>query len=203
MLKFYLLLLLCLVTGCSQGHYKTDFEATEHSSMVFVGIPTILGAGMTGSTIPVSKTMSLTNKHVARYMVVSVVSKHPHCDLVLIKQNNPNFKPLNYRNANIGDKVFSYGYSGLTALPVSSEGNVITSVKYESTDNDSQCVVGAMTNGLVQGMSGGPVIDSKGNLVGVNVAYGKIKDYKTNKLTDAQFFIPYMHFKDWLNENVK
>ena len=202
MLKLYLLFL-CLITGCSQGQYRTDFEATKHSSMVFVGVPTVLGIGVVGSTVPVSKTLSLTNKHVARWMIVDVISEHPSCDLVLIKQNNPDFRPLNYRNSNIGDKVFSYGYSVLTALPVSSEGNVITSAKYRSIDNDSQCVVGAMTNGLVQGMSGGPVIDSEGNLVGVNVAYGQIKDFKTGELTKVQFFIPYINFKDWLNENVK
>ena len=49
MLKLYLLFL-CLITGCSQGQYRTDFEATKHSSMVFVGVPTVLGIGVVGST---------------------------------------------------------------------------------------------------------------------------------------------------------
>ncbi len=202
MLKLYLLFL-CLITGCSQGQYRTDFETTKHSSMVFVGVPTALGIGAVGSTVPVSKTLSLTNKHVAHWMIVDIVSEHPSCDLALIKQDNKNFNDLSYRNSNIGDSVYNYGYSGLTALPVSSKGKVLTSAVYESKDNSKECVVGVMSNGVVAGMSGGPVIDTQGNLVGVNVAYGQIKDFKTGKLIKAQFFIPYVNFKEWLNENVK
>lgn len=194
-------LLLVLLVGCSQGQYRTDFEATKHSSMVFVGVPTILGFGATGSTVPVSPTLSLTNKHVARWMVKSVVSEHPDCDLVLIRQNNTKFI-YSFYSANISDPVVSYGYSAITALPVSSNGYVTSNdVKYISKDNTEKCLVDSMSNGLVMGMSGGPV-EEVGKLVGVNVAYGSVHNYKTGKTTQQQFFIPYRNFKDWLNENI-
>lgn len=193
------LLIFMSTTGCSSGHYMTDFDAKKHSSMVFVGIPTVLGFGALGSTTPISPTLSLTNKHVARWMIHGIIAEHPDCDIALIRQDNPGFNSIEFDYAKIGLSIINYGYSALTALPSSSDGEITAYSLYLSSDNNERCTVGVMTNGVVAGMSGGPVEDKVGDVVGVNVAYGQFVDLKTKEKHDASFFIPYQNFKDWLN----
>lgn len=81
-----------LLTGCT-GHTEYSKEAFKRTDLHFIGVPTILGVGMTGSSVPVTPEYSLTAAHVAKFMLYRVKSYHPTCDLALIyhKNNEKNY----------------------------------------------------------------------------------------------------------------
>lgn len=87
MKKTIILSLIALsLSGCSKGNdlsYSKD--AYNNADMTFVGIPTILGLGVIGSTFPITPNYSLTAKHVAKYSFNSVLAYHPNCDIAIIK----------------------------------------------------------------------------------------------------------------------
>lgn len=161
-----LVLLWCLailvLSGCSVGHSQWDSRAMDHTKVAFIGIPTALGLGFTGSTTPVTREYSMTNKHVAYPTLRRIVRTHPACDLALIRQDNAGEKlPTRIAYAPIGRPVTLYGYSGRTMLPTSGRGTV------QGVGMRDGCMVGWTDAGSVQGMSGGAVIDDTGALVGI------------------------------------
>lgn len=65
-------LLLCpvlaalVLSGCSVGHTEYSRTAMQHVDMSVTGIPTILGLGTLGTSIPLTPEYSLTAAHVAK-----------------------------------------------------------------------------------------------------------------------------------------
>lgn len=66
--------------------------------------------------------------------------KKPSCDLAIIRSNNKGKYIAKWRNPNIGEKVQYYGYSGFTAMPVSSEGQISQDILIDTTWNKKDCI---------------------------------------------------------------
>ena len=200
------LLALCL-TGCSVGKYQYSSEAEERVDMTVTGIPTVLGLGTLGTTIPLTPDYSLTAAHVAKYSMYKVKSYHPECDLAVVYHKNSNLQPPHFRNGLIGDKVNLYGYSFISAMPVASSGTNLINTGLKNSWNKVSCVVVASDAGVVQGMSGGAVYNASDDSIGgVIVGYSKrINDIKSGKTLykNVSLYIPYARFKEWLNDTVK
>lgn len=200
------LLALCL-TGCSVGKYQYSSEAEQRVDMTVTGIPTVLGLGTLGTTIPLTPDYSLTAAHVAKFSMYKVKSYHPECDLAVVYHKNSNLQPPHFRNGLIGDKVNLYGYSFISALPVASSGTNLINTGLKNSWNKVSCVVVASDAGVVQGMSGGAVYNASDDSIGgVIVGYSKrINDIKSGKTLykNVSLYIPYARFKEWLNDAVK
>ncbi|MCP2230386.1 MULTISPECIES: trypsin-like peptidase domain-containing protein [Erwinia] len=200
------LLALCL-TGCSVGKYQYSSEAEERVDMTVTGIPTVLGLGTLGTTIPLTPDYSLTAAHVAKYSLYKVKSYHPECDLAVVYHKNSNLQPPHFRNGLIGDKVNLYGYSFISAMPVASSGTNLINTGLKNSWNKVSCVVVASDAGVVQGMSGGAVYNASDDSIGgVIVGYSKrINDIKSGKTLykNVSLYIPFARFKEWLNDAVK
>lgn len=94
------------LTGCSVGHYEYSREAEKRVDMTVTGIPTVLGLGTLGTTIPLTPDYSLTAAHVAKYSLYRVKAWHPECDLAVVYHKNSEANlPPPFRNSHIGDKV--------------------------------------------------------------------------------------------------
>ncbi len=182
-MKRIIVALSMLLAGCSVGHYNIDGAAMNHAKMVFIGIPVI--AGSQGTTTPISATTSLTNKHVAEPMMKTVLKHHRSCDVALIEQDNRDEDiSVSFKRANKGETVNIFGYSARSGMPVSSVGKV---KGFRIVDG---CMVGYTDAGSVQGMSGGPVLNSKGDIVGIFFAM----DTKSG----LSYFVPYQEFKSMI-----
>ncbi|ATZ12535.1 trypsin-like peptidase domain-containing protein [Erwinia amylovora] len=206
-MRYPLCLLALLLGGCSVGDYHYSSEAHDRVDMTMTGIPTVLGLGTLGTTIPLTAEYSLTAAHVAKYSLYRVKAYHPDCDLAVVyHKNSPNPQPK-FRNGMIGDKINMYGYSFLSAMPVASSGTNLINTGLTDSWNKASCVVVATNAGVVQGMSGGAVYNaSDDSIAGVIVGYASsIKDKKTGKnlYKDVSLYVPYTRFKDWLDNATK
>lgn len=186
-MKRLIVALSILLAGCSTGHYEVDSAAMNHSKMVFIGIPLI--AGSQGTTTPITAGLSLTNKHVAAPLMKTVVAQHRSCDLAVIEQDNADeVTSVNFNPAKKGDNIQIFGYSARSTMPVSSAGKVL------GFRIINGCLVGVTDAGSVQGMSGGPVINSRGEIVGIFFGFSSEKN--------VSYFVPYQEFKSILPRGV-
>lgn len=176
------------LSACMSGHYEVDKKAMDYTNFNFIGIPTVLGLGMSGSSTPISTTLSVTNKHVAYPLMKTVVNASTICDVAIIKQKNNSNEVHTLNYAKIGDKVTLYGYSGLTGLPVSSTGTISELVRVDGCL--AMYVDGA---GGVAGMSGGAIVNSNGEIVGIVKGLG-MKAWKV-------IIIPVQSFREILPLN--
>jgi len=203
MQRLIALMALCL-SGCSVGHYEYSSEAQKRVDMTYTGIPTALGLGTLGTTIPLTAEYSLTAAHVAKFSLYRVKAWHPECDLAVVYHKNSEANlPPRFRNSHIGDKVNLYGYSFISAMPVSSSGENLINTSLANSWNKAQCVVVAANAGVVKGMSGGAVYNGDDTIGGVIVGFtNQIKRHKAGSapLKDVSLYIPYADFKDWLQK---
>ncbi|MCZ4058508.1 serine protease [Pantoea sp. LMR881] len=193
------------LSGCSVGHTEYSRAAMQHVDMNVTGIPTILGLGTLGTSIPLTPEYSLTAAHVAKYAVQRVKAYHPYCDLAIIYHKNDANTLAKFRSSDIGDAVKMYGYSFISAMPVESSGVNLARTAIRNSWNKSPCMAMASNAGVVQGMSGGGVYNSDETLGGVIVGYsGAIKNRRSGKiiLKDVSLYIPYGAFKGWLEKNI-
>ena len=200
-------LLALLVSGCSVGKYEYSGEAEKRVDMTVTGIPTVLGVGTLGTTIPLTAEYSLTAAHVAKFSLYRVKAYHPECDLAVVYHKNSDFTPPHFRNGHIGDKINLYGYSFISAMPVASSGTNLVNTGLKNDWNKVSCVVVASDAGVVKGMSGGAVYNASDDSIGgVIVGYSsRINDLKTGKLLykDVSLYVPYGRFKEWLDTATK
>jgi len=202
-LTFLPVLLTLLLSGCSVGKYEYSSEAMKHVDMNFTGIPTVLGVGMLGSSIPITPEYSLTAAHVAKYSVQRVKAYHPYCDIAVIYHKNDIKDLPKFRNSEVGDPIKMYGYSFISAMPVESSGVNLTRTGIRNSWNKRPCVAMASNAGVVKGMSGGAVFNSDDTIGGVIVGYtSKVKNRANSQsvLKDVSLYIPYANFKQWLEE---
>ncbi|HBZ15316.1 serine protease [Pantoea sp. NPDC088449] len=197
----------CL-SGCSVGHYEYSKEAAKRVDMTVTGIPTVLGIGALGTTIPLTRDYSLTAAHVAKFSLYRVKAWHPECDIAVVYHKNSEANlPPPFRNSHIGDNVNLYGYSFISAMPVSSSGKNLINTTLANDWNKASCVVVAANAGVVKGMSGGAVYNaSDDTLAGVIVGYSsQIDDNKSGKTLykNVALYVPYARFQAWLDGVVK
>jgi len=196
------------LTGCSVGHYEYSKEAEKRVDMTVTGIPTVLGLGTLGTTIPLTPEYSLTAAHVAKFSLYRVKAWHPQCDLAVVYHKNSEMNlPPNFRNSHIGDQVNLYGYSFISAMPVSSSGQNLINTTLANSWNKSDCVVVAANAGVVKGMSGGAVYNaSDDTLAGVIIGYSNnINDNVSGKTLykNVALYVPYARFQAWLDQAIK
>ena len=200
-------LLALLASGCSVGKYEYSKEAEKRVDMTVTGIPTVLGVGTLGTTIPLTADYSLTAAHVAKFSLYRVKSYHPECDLAVVYHKNGTVPPPHFRNGHIGDKINLYGYSFISAMPVASTGTNLVNTGLKNDWNKVSCVVVASDAGVVKGMSGGAVYNASDDSIGgVIVGYSsRINDLKSGKelYKNVSLYVPYARFKDWLNDAIK
>jgi len=182
-MKKFIVATVFALTGCATGHYEVDSAAMDHAKMAFIGIPLI--AGEQGTTTPITAGLSLTNKHVAAPTLKKVVAQHRSCDLAVIAQDNAGDKmPAGFDVAQKGERVRLYGYSARSTMPVSSVGTV------KGFRMIKGCLVGYTDAGSVQGMSGGPVLNDSGKIVGIF--------FGLDTKREISYFVPYQEFKQLL-----
>jgi len=196
------------LTGCSVGHYEYSKEAEKRVDMTVTGIPTVLDLGTLGTTIPLTPEYSLTAAHVAKFSLYRVKAWHPQCDLAVVYHKNSEMNlPPNFRNSHIGDQVNLYGYSFISAMPVSSSGQNLINTTLANSWNKSDCVVVAANAGVVKGMSGGAVYNaSDDTLAGVIIGYSNnINDNVSGKTLykNVALYVPYSRFQTWLDQAIK
>jgi hypothetical protein len=196
------------LTGCSVGHYEYSKEAEKRVDMTVTGIPTLLGLGTLGTTIPLTAQYSLTAAHVAKFSLYRVKAWHPECDLAVVYHPNKEANlPPKFRNSHIGDRVNLYGYSFISAMPVSSSGQNLINTALANSWNKASCVVVAANAGVVKGMSGGAVYNAADDtLAGVIVGYSdRINDNQSGKTLykDVALYVPYARFQQWLDGVLK
>jgi len=196
------------LTGCSVGHYEYSKEAEKRVDMTVTGIPTVLGLGTLGTTIPLTPEYSLTAAHVAKFSLYRVKAWHPQCDLAVVYHKNSEMNlPPSFRNSHIGDQVNLYGYSFISAMPVSSSGQNLINTTLANSWNKPDCVVVAANAGVVKGMSGGAVYNaSDDTLAGVIIGYSNnINDNVSGKTLykNVALYVPYSRFQTWLDQAIK
>ncbi|WP_428943151.1 serine protease [Pantoea sp. FN060301] len=194
-------LLTLALAGCSVGQYEYSSEAMKRVDMNFTGIPTILGIGALGSSIPITPEYSLTAAHVAKLSVQRVKAYHPYCDLAIIYHKNDIKSLPKFRSGEIGEPVKMYGYSFISAMPVESSGVNLARTGIRNEWNKRPCVAMVSNAGVVKGMSGGAVYNSDETIGGVIVGFtSEIKRHKNSPvpLKDVSLYIPYKNFETWL-----
>jgi hypothetical protein len=192
-----------MLSGCSVGKYEYSSEAMKRVDMNFTGIPTILGVGTLGTSIPITPEYSLTAAHVAKLSVQRVKAYHPYCDLAIIYHKNDIKTLPKFRNGDIGEPVKMYGYSFITAMPVESSGVNLALTGIRNEWNKRPCVAMVSNAGVVKGMSGGAVYNKDDTIGGVIVGFtNEIKRHKNTAvpLKDVSLYIPYNDFKEWLSK---
>lgn len=198
-MKTYFYLIVMLLTGCSAGNnIEYSKEAFNKSDLTFIGIPTILGLGASGTRFAITPHYSLTAKHVAKYTTDKVVAYHPDCDIALIKSDNTDKIMPYLSSTGVGEKVENYGYSFFTIMPVSSHGEVKSYMKLSSDENSLKCPTLYSDMGARVGMSGGPVYSNE-KIVGITISYQTSfeQEGKTVQAPGA-LFVPFQNFKQWL-----
>jgi len=100
-----------------------------------------------------------------------------------------------------------YGYSFISAMPVSSSGQNLINTTLANSWNKPDCVVVAANAGVVKGMSGGAVYNaSDDTLAGVIIGYSNnINDNVSGKTLykNVALYVPYSRFQSWLNQAIK
>ncbi|WP_345827671.1 serine protease [Erwinia sp. HDF1-3R] len=189
------------LTGCSVGKYQYSSEAMKRVDMNFTGIPTVLGIGALGTSIPLTPEYSLTAAHVAKFSVQRVKAYHPYCDLAIIYHKNDAATLAKFRSAEIGAPVKMYGYSFISAMPVESSGVNLALTGIRNEWNKRPCVAMASNAGVVKGMSGGAAYNSDDTIGGVIVGFtSEVKNHRNaaTPLKNVSLYIPYQDFKEWL-----
>lgn len=195
---------LSLLTGCA-GHTEYSKEAFKRTDLHFIGIPTILGLGMTGSSVPITPEYSFTAAHVAKFMVYRVKAYHPTCDLALIYHKNNEVSYPTLRNSGMGENITMYGHSFISALPIESNGKVLTNSTTINQWNKEACPLYATSAGIVAGMSGGAVYNTQDNtLAGIVEGHAESIN-RDNKVVykDTSLYVPYEQFDKWLIAELK
>ncbi|WP_193717977.1 serine protease family protein [Pantoea dispersa] len=193
------------LSGCSVGHTEYSRTALQHVDMSVTGIPTVLGLGILGTTIPLTPEYSLTAAHVAKTAVQRVKAYHPYCDVAIIYHKNSPDTLAKFRSSAVGEPIKMYGYCFISAMPVESSGVNLARTAINNRWNKKPCMAMASDAGVVQGMSGGAVYNADQTISGVIVGYShEIANVRSKKviLKDVSLYIPYGDFKRWLEANI-
>lgn len=199
----FILSCLSFLNGCAVGNnVNYDMNAYHRSNLSFVGIPTILGIGRSGTSFAVTPHYSLTTITTAEATFSTIEAQHPFCDIALIKHDNTGSDLPVFSSVGVGNPVQNFGYSAFTAMPVSSEGKVQMYTKIKLKNSETRCTLMYSDMGYLYGMSGGPVYNSlTHNLVGVSIDY-QIGYFNTKKDVfhgkPGTLFIPFQNFRNWL-----
>ncbi|UTV27382.1 serine protease [Photobacterium atrarenae] len=196
LLRPHQLPLLCfslLLTSCVMSNGPVSPASNHHANqMVVVGIPLLLGGF--GSAVPVNDQYMITAKHVAKLSWDFEVIHHPFCDLSLIRRH-ADFIPtwgLIYPD----QPVSHHGHS-LLGNSIKGKGKYLQDV----IDTNTDCLYSLSDAPVMSGMSGGPVFNQYGEIVGITVAIVNNPEDLRNLRPAARYsqFVPATLIFDWLD----
>jgi hypothetical protein len=200
-MKSYMSLLLvsllsgCVANGIPIGVSKDAPDGVSDNTMKkFIGIPSVIA--IEGSAAKLDENWIITVAH-NRPMLPKDTVYHPKCDIALYKQRT-NLKTLKeglvYKNRN----VYHIGYPSVQIpLPETVQKGVY---KGDVIDPSDGCIYSATTATIASGMSGGGVVNQKGELIGVTrgIMYGEIKWEDGTIVNSPAIFVPLYRFRDWI-----
>lgn len=126
---------------------------------------------------------------------INFVSRHPNCDVALLNKNYPT-KVMNptFSNSRLGENVTLYGHAGGKNKETVVTGKIVKYITVTLGEYSKDCKVAVVNTRVKKGMSGGPVYDNNGNIVGVIFAVNKNSD------KNLSYFVPYESFSEWLEK---
>ncbi len=219
LLTITILLITLSLTSCVNVNHPIvdapDSFSEQHPNIYkwtekrFAGVPFLLA--LEGSSVRYNHEYILTNKHnsfifaLQGYREDVDIHYHPDCDLALVKDVISPSEAIPERGkVFLGERVVLAGYpigSGYRA----SEGVFIGDVISADTP---KCKMSASDAGMIGGMSGGGVWNTKGELVGVVVghAIGNVKWERDGELItykEPAMFISLLVVQDWIDSIVE
>ncbi|KDM92433.1 trypsin-like peptidase domain-containing protein [Photobacterium galatheae] len=187
------LLALGLVSCIMTNGDVSQAPAHAANQQVVIGVPILLGGF--GSAVPITPHLQVTAKHVARYSWNRDVIYHPLCDLALIRTDSTTVPTwgLIYPD----QPVTHLGHS-LLGNSIQGQGKYLQDVM----DTNSQCLYSLSDAPVMSGMSGGPVLNDAGEIVGITVAIVNNPEDLRNLRPALRYsqFIPATLIFDWLAE---
>lgn len=145
---------------------------------------------------PYSNEYSLTVGHVHDFgNNINFVSRHPNCDVAILNKTYKSNKtsPM-FEDSKIGENVTLYGHAGGKNKETIVNGKVVDYKIVSLGEYSKECRVAVVDARVQKGMSGGPVYNEKGKIVGVIFAVNKNKD------KNLSYFVPYESFSNWLSK---
>lgn len=182
------------VTGCIMSNGQISQTLPNNANqLVIIGIPILLGGF--GSSVPVNEHYRITAKHVARLSWNLDVIHHPYCDLSLIRTSTKQVPDwgLIYPD----QKVTHEGHT-LLGSSIKGEGRYLQDV----IDTNTNCLYSLSDAPVMSGMSGGPVINEAGEIVGITVAIVQNPGDLNNLRPAERYsqFVPAPLIFDWLKQ---
>ncbi|MFD4840388.1 hypothetical protein ACFWP0_23025 [Achromobacter sp. NPDC058515] len=197
-----LLIGLLALGGCATGNYDNSQEAHKFVQPVTdkKNNPSLMSMG---TVTPVSPRFALTNIHVVKASNrLKAVSTHPHCDIALVEYDSSLTGKQQFRSPSKGEQIRYFGYSSFMTQPKESRGLAIIKTRLREEYSKPQCVMYASDAGVIVGMSGGAVYNTKDMTLGgiITGFVSRVSDIGGRTVLDTpSVFIPYESFKDWLN----
>ncbi|WPC74258.1 S1 family peptidase [Vibrio porteresiae] len=208
--SFSIGLLAFITTGCAMSNGPLiTLESTDSNQPAIdyemIGIP-LLYQGF-GSSVPITKELSLTAAHVAKFNWDLVVAYHPDCDIAIIKSDNSkveNFPDLGLVYVN--ETVITYGKDGFGNM-LKGKGVYHTDLHFSNNSYFKKCNASITDAPIREGMSGGGAFNEKGELIGIIAA---IASKRNTRLANGEklpydrlsLFVSLNFVKDWLNSEV-
>ena len=199
-----------LASGCASSNGPLATLESNDSSLPaidyeMVGIP-LLYQGF-GSSVPITKDLSLTAAHVAKINWDSVVAYHPECDIAIIKSDNSkvaNFPDLGLVYVN--EKVITYGKDGFGNI-LKGQGVYHIDLNFTNNSYFKKCNASITDAPIREGMSGGGAFNERGELIGIISSMASIRNTRLangEKLPydRLSLFVSLNFVKDWLNSEV-
>ena len=193
-----------LIQGClnvRNGDLHLD-ESPPDINYLPILLPFIFGGN--GSGIPITDSISLTAAHIAKYDYSNVIAYHPTCDVALIEENNQGRKKMRLGMIYSGETLTNHGYD-MSGKVVKGEGIYVMDVIIATYP---ECNYSLNTAPQMSGMSGGPVINSSGELVGVIHGIGYKPPILLEKdeavhLERYSYFVSINFIRDWLETELE
>lgn len=175
------------LAGCANGNLETIGADQSPVSLNYTVTGLSFALGGYGTTVPLTKDLSLTAAHVAKVNWDEVVAYHPDCDLAIVKHDNTGVKLPELGVVHEGGELFTYGQQGLGSLK-EGKGKYVYDVYFPAPKVEKKdfmmgernripqskgfgyfttCHASVTTAAVREGMSGGAVVNAKGELVGI------------------------------------
>ena len=206
--KFYRLVMMAfiaaLVSGCANGPLSSvPHNQAPAIDYEMVGIP-LLYQGF-GSSVPITKDLSLTAAHVAKLNWASVVAYHPNCDIAIIKSDNSAKTLPDLGLVYTNEPVTTYGMDGFGKL-LKGEGFYRRDLLFSGSTYFDKCNASVSDAPIRPGMSGGGFFNQRGELVGIISAIAssntRLADGEKLPYDRLSLFVSLNFIKDWLNQTV-
>ncbi|MDO6499886.1 serine protease [Photobacterium sanguinicancri] len=189
-------LIVLSLTQCIASNGKIEHTAShEANNMVIIGVPMLLGGF--GSSVPINERYHITAKHVAQLSWDLDVIHHPYCDLSLVRSRTPQ-ESIPQWGLIYPDQAVSHQGHSLLGTTIKGEGKYLQDV----LDTNSKCLYSLSDAPSMSGMSGGPVFNAQGQIVGITVAILDNPEDIQNLRQAERYtqFVPATLIFDWLTQ---